>query len=131
MIKSVKAALLSSSRAKWLDPFFLLLSLLVLIFAVFITYKWTAISVYLKFVIEFVSALLIIFFLALTKKGISLFKFSKEARAELKKVHWPLRQETMQTTLIVVVMVVVVGLFLWGVDGLFIWLINALTGQRG
>ncbi len=131
MIKSIKKALFSSSRAKWVDPFFFFLSLVILASAFFIIYKWVSVSVYLKLVIEVFAALLIVFFLGLTKKGIALFKFSKEARGELKKVHWPLRQETIQTTLIVVVMVVIVGLFLWGVDGLFIWLINALTGQRG
>ena len=38
------------------------------------------------------------------------------ARAEVRKVVWPTRQETMQTTLVVMVMVVVVGIFLWLLD---------------
>ncbi|HKJ70848.1 MAG TPA: preprotein translocase subunit SecE [Gammaproteobacteria bacterium] len=42
--------------------------------------------------------------------------FVREARAELSRVVWPSRQETVQTTAIVIGMVVVVGVFLWVVD---------------
>ena len=50
---------------------------------------------------------------------------------ELRKVVWPTRQETIQTTLIVVAMVVVAALILWGLDKVFFWLVAWLTGQRG
>jgi preprotein translocase subunit SecE len=57
--------------------------------------------------------------------------FARESRMELRKVFWPTRQETMQTTLFVAIMVVVLALVLWGVDSILMWLIGWLTGQRG
>lgn len=66
-----------------------------------------------------------------TERGRRALAFLKEAQVELRKVVWPTRQETIQTTFIVVIMVVVVAFFLWGIDSLLLWLIGLLTGQRG
>lgn len=63
--------------------------------------------------------------------GKAFWSFFHLARAELRKVVWPTRQETMHTTLMVVVMVVIVGLLLWMLDSLFLWLVRLLTGQGG
>jgi len=46
-------------------------------------------------------------------------KFFGEVRAEARKVVWPERKETMQATLMVVVMVLFLSLFLWLVDSGF------------
>ena len=43
-------------------------------------------------------------------------KFINEVKVESKKVTWPERKETMQATLMVFVMVIVIALFLWLVD---------------
>jgi preprotein translocase subunit SecE len=53
-----------------------------------------------------------------TQKGHKVWKFLLESRLEIRKVVWPTRQETIQTTLIVIVMVVLTALFLWMLDGL-------------
>jgi preprotein translocase SecE subunit len=37
----------------------------------------------------------------------------------------------MQTTLVVAVMVIILALILWCLDGGLVWLIGWLTGQRG
>lgn len=66
-----------------------------------------------------------------TQKGKQMLNFVRESRMELRKVFWPTRQETMQTTLFVAVMVVVLALILWGIDSILMWLIGWLTGQRG
>lgn len=66
-----------------------------------------------------------------TKQGARAWEFVQGARGELRKVSWPTRQETVQTTVVVVVMVIVTALVLWGIDALFMWLIASLTGQRG
>lgn len=71
------------------------------------------------------------FLLLQTKQGQVFWSFVKGARIELRKVVWPTRQETVQTTLVVVAMVVVAALILWGIDTLFFWLVAWLTGQRG
>jgi len=68
---------------------------------------------------------------AQTQRGKQAIDFAREARMELRKVYWPTRQETMQTTFIVAAMVVVLALVLWGIDGVLMWLISWLMGQRG
>lgn len=67
----------------------------------------------------------------MTRFGKSSWKFLKEARMEMRKVTWPTRQETVQTTLVVVAMVVMVALILWGIDTFLLWGIGVLTGHTG
>ncbi|MBL4585379.1 MAG: preprotein translocase subunit SecE [Pseudomonadales bacterium] len=63
-----------------------------------------------------------------TASGHSFFKLIKEARAEIRKVIWPTRAETGQTTLIVVAVVFVMALVLWGLDSFFSWVVSLLIG---
>lgn len=55
---------------------------------------------------------------ATSQYGASLIEFSKGSRTELRKMVWPTRPETIQTTAIVFVVVVIVALFLWAVDAI-------------
>ena len=64
---------------------------------------------------------------AYTEKGQQAYSFAKESKVELEKVVWPSRQETTQTTMIVVVMVTVAGFVLWGIDSGMLWSIGKLT----
>jgi preprotein translocase subunit SecE len=66
-----------------------------------------------------------------TWQGKQLRNFAYESRSEIRKVVWPTRQETMQTTLLIAAMVVILALILWSVDGFLLWAIGWLTGQRG
>jgi len=63
-----------------------------------------------------------------TEKGGKFALLVKEARIEIRKVVWPTRQELTQTTLIVVVFVLVVALVLWGIDSLVSWSISGIIG---
>ncbi|MGH8494323.1 MAG: preprotein translocase subunit SecE [Moraxellaceae bacterium] len=63
-----------------------------------------------------------------TGKGRSFIELLKEARVEARKIVWPTRQETWQTTLIVGAVVIVTSLMLWGIDSLFGWAISAIIG---
>jgi len=63
-----------------------------------------------------------------TGKGKAFFVLAKEARTEIRKVVWPTRQETTQTTLIVVAVVLVMALLLWGLDSLLGWLVSLIVG---
>lgn len=64
-----------------------------------------------------------------TTAGRNLWEFSKAARGELRKVVWPSSKETMQMTLVVFAMVVLIALFLWAVDWGLLKIMRALTGQ--
>lgn len=63
-----------------------------------------------------------------TAKGRSFIELLKEARVEARKIVWPTRQETWQTTLIVGAVVIVTSLMLWGIDSLFGWAVSAIIG---
>ncbi len=63
-----------------------------------------------------------------TEKGRSFFDLLRSSVTEVKKVVWPSRQETMQTTLIVLVVVFIAALFLWGVDAVFGYLASMVIG---
>jgi len=63
-----------------------------------------------------------------TVKGQAFLGLAKEARIEIRKVVWPTRQETTQTTLIVVAVVLVMALLLWGLDSLLGWLVSLIVG---
>jgi preprotein translocase subunit SecE len=63
-----------------------------------------------------------------TAKGKAFWVLAKEARVEIRKVVWPTRQETTQTTLIVVAVVLVMALMLWGLDSLLGWLVSLIVG---
>ena len=66
-----------------------------------------------------------------TQKGHWVVEFFRDSRMELRKVVWPTREETVQTTLVVAVMVIALALILWMMDGVLVWMIGWLTGQRG
>jgi preprotein translocase subunit SecE len=63
-----------------------------------------------------------------TSQGKEALKITLESRAEIRRVIWPTRAETTQTTLIVVVAITVAGLVLWGLDSLFGWATSSLLG---
>ena len=68
-------------------------------------------------------------FLALqTAKGGAFWTLVKEAKVEIRKVVWPTRRETVQTTLVVVAVVLIMGLILWALDSLLGWIISSLIG---
>ena len=62
-----------------------------------------------------------------TERGREIAGFLKEAQIEVRKVVWPTRAETMQTTLAVLVVVVVVGVSLWLLDLFLGWLVQQLA----
>ena len=65
---------------------------------------------------------------SLTQKGSEFLTLVKGSRTEIRKVVWPTRQETTQTTLIVFVFVIITGLILWGLDSVLGWLASLILG---
>jgi preprotein translocase subunit SecE len=63
-----------------------------------------------------------------TQKGAWAWNLAKEARVEVRKVVWPSTQETTQTTLIVVGVVIFVALILWGLDSSLSWGVRGVIG---
>lgn len=68
------------------------------------------------------------FILLQTASGVSFLTLLHGTRTEIRKVVWPTRQETVQTTLIVLLVVAVITLLLWLFDSTFSWLISLVVG---
>jgi len=64
-------------------------------------------------------------------QGRTFWQFVQGSRIELRKIVWPTRQETMQTTLVVVVAILALGIFFWVLDWILGSVTAALTGGQG
>ena len=64
-----------------------------------------------------------------SEPGKQFYVYAQESVVETKKVVWPTRKETLQTTGIVFVFVLVMSLFLWLVDVSLLWAVKKLLGQ--
>ncbi len=51
-----------------------------------------------------------------TLKGRQAINFVREAQLEVRKIVWPTRQETTQTTLFVIIVVIIFAILLWVLD---------------
>ena len=63
-----------------------------------------------------------------TERGQGIWTLIKDARTEIRRVVWPTNQETTQTTLVVLVIVLVFALILWGLDSLLSWIVSSIIG---
>jgi len=64
-----------------------------------------------------------------TAMGRATLQFIASSRNEVRKMVWPTGEETLQTTIFVLFTVLVVGVFMWGLDALLFWALRGLTGQ--
>ena len=63
--------------------------------------------------------------------GKTFWGFVQASRTELRKVVWPDRQETVQVTIVVFVMLVVLALFFWALDSLLGFITRWLASGGG
>jgi preprotein translocase subunit SecE len=63
-----------------------------------------------------------------TTQGLAFAALVKGARIEIRKVVWPTRPETLQTTFIVLGVVLIAALILWGLDSLLGWIASLIIG---
>jgi preprotein translocase subunit SecE len=75
-----------------------------------------------------VLAAIAVFVALQTAKGVAIADVVRGALVELRKVVWPSRQETNQTTLIVIAVVIVTSIILWLLDTLFGFIASNIIG---
>ena len=63
-----------------------------------------------------------------TERGKRLWETAREARSEIRRVVWPTRQETIQTTAVVILLMILFSLILWGLDSFLSWLVKSAIG---
>ena len=93
-------------------------------------YLSNSISIYSAGRLSLIHILIAFGFAAITNQGTRARTFFSEAKVEGRKVVWPTRAETRQTTLIVIAVTVLTSLFFWAIDSIIIALINFLTDLR-
>jgi preprotein translocase subunit SecE len=123
----MKNTKLESSASKK-DVFLWLAIGIGLALAISANYHFSNQPIAIRLIAWIIGALILAVLFFYTTQGRRLWVFSQASRAELRKVVWPTRQETVRTTLLVMVVVVLAGLFLWAVDSLLLWLVAFLTG---
>jgi len=64
-----------------------------------------------------------------TDKGRMVVGFVRDAQIEVRKVVWPTRQETVQTTIVVMIVVVVFAFLLWVLDIFLGWAMQSVIGH--
>ena len=114
----------SFDSVKWIITFALLGG------AVFGNYYFANESVLIRAVAVLAAVIVAGLVSAQTEKGKNTIVFAKEARTEVRKVVWPTRQETIQTTLIVLVATLIMSLILWGLDSVLFWAVGLVTGLQ-
>ena len=112
-----------------LDTVKLLLSIVLLVAGVAGFYYYEAEGLIYRVLGLLVFVLIALGTVYTTNLGQSVVGFGRESRAEVRKVVWPTRQETVQTTLMVIVAVIVIGIFLWFIDMMLVNAVQYLTGR--
>ncbi len=119
------------SESNTLDTAKLILAIAILIGSLVGYYVFQEVHAVLRVLGVVVGIGLALFVLYLTNVGRSWYSYLSHAKREVKQVVWPTRPETVQMTLIVFVVVILMGIFLWLVDMFFMWAVKLLTGQGG
>lgn len=121
----------ATSSSNKLDTLKWLLVLLLLSTGVVGFYYFAEHSLLLR-VVSLLGVVGLAIFIALqTEKGRRAKNFLQQTQIEVRKVVWPTRQETVQMTGIVILMVILVALIIWMLDSLLFWLVRLFTGQGG
>ena len=111
-----------------LDTFKLLLAIAILILGIVGFYYYEAESQLYRVLGVVFAAGVAVAISSTTALGQNLIGFGREARMEVRKVVWPTRQETVQTTFMVLIAVIIIGIFLWLIDMLLAQAIQMITG---
>lgn len=86
------------------------------------------VSTTIRLVIMLVAIAIAIVAARFSAPGTSAWRYLMSSRGELQRVVWPNRQQTVQTTIAVIVMVVILGVFMWLVDLIVQWGLGSITG---
>ena len=107
---------------------YLLLSIGVLITGMILFYYYSDVRLFYR-VVGMISVVIFSAFIAYQSDfGKLVYSYVTDSKVELKKVTWPTKQETTQTTLGVIFVVIIVGILLWLFDMLLGGAIGTLYG---
>jgi len=117
----------TESGVSTLDTVKLVLAAALLIGGVFAYYWYAQASIFVRLGALLAGVAAAIAVGMQSEPGRALWHFMQTSRVELRKVVWPTRVETRQTTIAVLVFVVIMGVFFWALDLFLLWVTRALT----
>ena len=107
---------------------YLILSIAVLITGMVLFYYYSDVRLFYR-VVGMISIVILSALIAYQSDfGKLVYSYITDSKVELKKVTWPTKQETTQTTLGVIFVVIIVGILLWLFDMLLGWAVGTLYG---
>ena len=111
-----------NSRSAFADTLLLLISVIMLLGSIGAYYYFQDLAITpVRVAALIIATLLASWVAAQSQKGGAFFRFLKESDIERRKVVWPTHQEAVQTSLMVIVVVIIISLFLAAVD----WMIGS------
>jgi preprotein translocase subunit SecE len=109
------------------DKLKLIIAAALMVAAIALFYTYSEYSTLLRVLGLLAVAVLSLLIAAQSAPGATALSYIKDTQVEVRKVVWPTRQETVRTTLIVIVMVIVVAIMLWAFDSFLGWAVRTLT----
>jgi preprotein translocase subunit SecE len=120
------------SRSAFADTLLLLISIIMLLGGIVAYYYYQELAITPVRVAALIAVTLMASWVAAqSQKGGAFFRFLKEADIERRKVVWPTHQEAVQTSLMVIVVVIIISLFLASVDWMIGAAVRSLLGGGG
>ena len=112
-----------------LDTIKLLLAVVILLGSIFGYYYYANESALLRAVGVLIAFAVAVWVAFQSAQGRTLWRFIQGSRVELRKVVWRTREETIQTTIVVIVFALIMGVFFWLLDLSLLWITGMVTGQ--
>ena len=113
-----------NSKSAFTDTLMLLIAVIMLLGGIAAYYYYQDLAITPVRVAALIAVTLLASWVAAqSQKGAAFFRFLKESDIERRKVVWPTHQEAVQTSLMVIVVVIIISLFLAAVD----WMIGAIV----
>ena len=107
-----------------------LIGAILLIIAGIVAYYWFGTQNQLLRAAYVVAGLVLAALLAWqTQLGHATWSFISSSRTEVRKMVWPTREETLQTTIAVIVVVLITAVLMWLLDMFLFWALHGITGQ--
>ena len=117
----------TTGGASFFDNVKIALAALVMIAGIAGYYYDQDISILIRVAGVLLSVVLAMIIMMQTDLGRRTWAFIQGSRIEMRKVVWPNRQETIQTTLAVIVFSILMGLFFWLLDMVLGWGVSKLV----
>ena len=121
-----------NSRSAFADTLLLLVSVVMLLGGITAYYYYQDLAITPVQVAALIAVTLLASWVAAqSQKGSTFFRFLKESDIERRKVVWPTHQEAVQTSLMVIVVVIIMSLFLASVDWVIGTIVRSLLSGGG